>query len=304
MTKGGPKGRDAVTVVSWNVAKRQEPWRQLVNMEADVALLQEAGSPPDDVTGRIDTGPEEHWNSHLWNSDWYQDRSERPYDRWPMVVKLSDRVEVEWFKQVGPTKEVREDEIAVSGIGTVAAARVTPKAGDTPPFIVFSMYARWIRPHPSTRSTWSVGFPDGSAHRIISDLSAFIGNTDPATHRILAAGDLNTIYGATDDNRLALPARDRTVTDRMEALGLDFLGPRYPDGRRASPTPQGLPPSTQNVPTYYTTRQSPETAQNQLDYAFASRGFHQSIGVRAMNSVEEWGASDHCRLLIEVASQS
>ena len=87
----------------------------------------------------------------------------------------------------------------------------------------------------------------------------------------------------------------------MDALGLEFLGPRYPAGRRASPAPQGLPPDSQNIPTYYTTRQSPETAQNQLDYAFASRGFHQSVKVRAMNFVDAWGASDHCRLLIEVA---
>ena len=133
----------------------------------------------------------------------------------------------------------REDEIAVSGIGTIAAARVIPR--DAPPFIVVSMYARWIKPHPSTRSKWRAGFPDGSAHRIISDLSAFIGSTDPGTHRILAAGDLNTIYGATDDNPLALPSRDRTITDRMDALGMEFLGPRHPAGRRASPAPAGLP---------------------------------------------------------------
>ena len=40
---------------------------------------------------------------------------------------------------------------------------------------------------------------------------------------------------------------------------------------------------------------------HQLDYAIASRGFHESVTVRAMNSVDEWGASDHCRLLIEVS---
>ena len=302
MTETASEDDRPIKVVSWNIGKRQEPWRELAGMDADVALLQEAGSPPDDVAGAVDTGPEEHWNSHLWNSDWYRDRSEPPYDRWPMVVKLSDRVEVEWFKQVGPTKEVHEDEIAVSGIGTTAAARVVPRRRDFPPFIVLSMYARWIRPHPSTSSTWSVGFQDGSAHRIISDLSAFIGSVKPESHRILAAGDLNTIYGATDDNSLALPARDRTITDRMDALGLEFLGPQSPAGRQAQPTPQGLPADTENVPTYHTTRQSPTTAQNQLDYAFASRGFHETVGVRAMNSIEEWGASDHCRLLIEVRS--
>ena len=288
-------------VVSWNIAKSHEPWRQLLQMDADVALLQEAGSPPSDVASEVETGPVEHWDSHVWNSRWWEGRFKELYDRWPMVVKLSDRVEVEWFKQISPIGETRRDEIAVSGIGTIAAARVIPKDGA--PFIAVSMYARWIKPHPYANSKWFVGYQDGSAHRIISDLSAFIGSTDPGTHRILAAGDLNMIYGATDNNSLALPARDRTVTDRMCALGMEFLGPRYPEGRRACPTPHGLPPDTLNVPTYHTTVQSPETAQNQLDYAFASRGFHESATVRALNSVEEWGASDHCRLLIEVEGE-
>ena len=163
------------------------------------------------------------------------------------------------------------------------------------------MYARWIMPHSSTNTKFfKVGYSDGSAHRIISDLSAFIGSTNPSTHRILAAGDLNMFYGATDDNRLSLPARDRTVFKRMDALGLEFLGPQSPHGRQASPTPQGLPEDTKNVPTYYTPIRSPETAENQLDYAFASRGFHESISVKAMNEPEEWGSSDHCRLWIEV----
>ena len=285
------------TVVSWNIAKWHQPWRQLLDMDADVALLQEAGMSPPDVAESVDTGPAEHWDSHVWNSRWWEGRFEDLYDRWAMVVKLSDRVEVEWFKQVSPTMEMEADEIAVSGIGTIAVARVIPRDGSSP-FIAVSMYARWMKPHPDVHSNWI--YQDGSAHRIISDLSAFIGSTDPSTHRILAAGDLNMIYGATDDNRLALPGRDRTVTDRMTALGMEFLGPQYPDGRRASPTPQGLPPDTRNVPTYHTNRQSPETAQNQLDYVFASRGFHKSVKVRAMNGVEEWGASDHCRLLTEV----
>ena len=34
-------------VVSWNIAKRTEPWRQLASMaQTDVALLQEGGSIP------------------------------------------------------------------------------------------------------------------------------------------------------------------------------------------------------------------------------------------------------------------
>ena len=286
------------TVVSWNIAKKHEPWRQLVEMGADVALLQEAGNPPADVADRVDTGPREHWDSHGWNSDWWKGRWPSLYDRWAKVVKLSDRVDVEWFTQVSPISEPAEDEIPVSGIGTVAAARVTPRDGSMP-FIAVSMYAKWVSPHPSVPTTW-MGYSDASVHRILSDLSAFIGHTDPSTHRILAAGDLNMIYGSSD-RQLALPARERNVFDRMEALGLELLGPWYPNGRQAEPTPKGLPADTRNVPTFYAPGLGPTGAWHQLDYAIASRGFHESVTVSAMNSVEEWGASDHCRLLIETS---
>ena len=160
------------------------------------------------------------------------------------------------------------------------------------------MYACWMKPHPSTGSPW-VGASDVSAHRIISDLSAFIGHVDPSRHRILAAGDLNMFYGATGRD-LSLPERERTVWERMSALGLEFLGPQAPGGRSSAAPQPDVPADTGNVPTYYTNRQSPAEANRQLDYAFASRGFHEKVKVRALNEVEEWGASDHCRLLIEV----
>ena len=202
-------------------------------------------------------------------------------------MKLSDRVEVEWFKQVGPISAAAPDEIAVSGIGTIATARVTPRDGAAP-FIAASMYGKWTRPHVSVPTTW-MGYADASVHRILSDLSAFIGHTDPRTHRILAAGDLNMIFGATDDHHLALPARERNVTDRMAALGLELLGPQYPNGRQAEPTPRGMPPDTLSVPTFHHSQQDPSEAEYQYDYAIASRGFHNSVTVQAMNSVEEVG---------------
>ena len=288
------EGNDGMgtTVVCWNIATRHQPWRELVRMGADVALLQEARSVPPDVAAEVGTGPPEASRLTAF---------EQSYDRWPMVVKLSDRVEVEWFRQVGAISEPKEDEIAVSGVGTIAAARIIPR--DAPPFIAVSMYAQWIKPHTSAYGTRA--YPDGSAHRIISDLTAFIGSTNPATHRILAAGDLNMIFGATDGNPVARPGRDRTVTDRMAALGMEFLGPRAPaGGRQASPTPPGLPSDTANVPTYYhAASETTETASLQLDYAFASRGFHERVAVRALNSGAEWGSSDHSRLLIEIADE-
>ncbi len=262
------------------------------------------------MAGTVNTGPVEHWDSHVWNSDWWQGRWPVRgsggevvrhlglYDRWPMVVRLSDRVEVEWFKQVSAIQVPEPDEIAVSGIGTIAAARITPRGGE--PFTAVSMYARWMWPYGADRTPWSVGYSDASAHRIISDLSAFIGDTDPTTHRILAAGDLNMVYGDSGDDPQSLVARERTVFDRMAALGLEFMGPQHPHGRQTEPRPKNLPAESGNVATYYPPGKTPATAQNQLDYVFASHGFHNTVKVRALNKIEEWGPSDHCRLLIEI----
>ena len=283
-----------IKVVSWNVGKREEPWRELVRMardgDADLAVLQEAGNPPGDLVHLLEYQDRVFWNRHL-------------YDRWPLVVKLSDRIKVKPYRQVEPISKVREDAIAVSGIGTIAVAKVTPRNSEEQAFVAVSMYARWLKPHPSTKSSWKVGCSDASAHRIISDLSAFIGHRNPAKHRILAAGDLNMFYGATG-HKLSLPERDRTVWDRMQALGLEFLGPQAPHGRLASSIPDDVPSDTKNVPTYYKRGGGPETAENQLDYAFASRGFHERVSVRAMNEVKEWGPSDHCRLMIEVKTEA
>ena len=271
---------EPIKVVSWNIGKREKPWRELVEMGAemgaDVALLQEAGSPPGDLIDLVAYEDTVFWNRHL-------------YDRWPLVVRLSDRVEVKRFKQGPPIRDLSEDTIGVSGIGTIDAAKVTPVHCRDKAFIAVSMYARWLMPHPSVETKWSSGYADASAHRIISDLSAFIGDLDPSTHRILAAGDLNTYYDSIK-HRYTMPARDQTVFWRMAAIGLEFLGPQVPNGRRV-PNTKTVPPDTQNVVTY---------KDFQLDYVFASCGFHESVKVRALNEVENWGSSDHCRLWIEV----
>ena len=109
--------------------------------------------------------------------------------------------------------------------------------------------------------------------------------------------------GATGST-LAAPVRERTVWDRFAALGLEFMGPQAPNGR-PSKTPQpDVPADTKNVPTYYTKgKKSASNADRQLDYAFASRGFHETVTARALNGVAEWGPSDHCRLMIEIGGQ-
>ena len=287
-----------IRVVSWNIAKTHAPWRELVKMDADVALIQEGWPPPEDVADSVEIGPQESYDSHHWNSDWWKDRWPYLAERWPMVVRLSDRVDVEWFKQVAPISMVAEDEIAVTGIGTITAARVTPRDSSIEQFIAVSMYGKWLNPHPSTKSRWIYG--DASAHRIISDLSAFIGYENPAAHRIVVSGDLNLFYGFGDNGSPYWDARYRSVFDRMNAIGLEFIGPQAPNGRQAETRLPGEPSDSRNVVTY-STRNDPTMADNrQLDFAFASRGFHEAINVRALNEVDEWGSSDHCRILIEI----
>ena len=68
--------------------------------------------------------------------------------------------------------------------------------------------------------------------------------------------------------------------------------------RKAVPTPDFMKPYNRNVVTYYTRGNGPVTANRQLDYVWCSRGFHEQFEVCAMNGVEEWGSSDHCRIRI------
>ena len=280
-----------IKVVSWNLAKRQEPWEWLHEMgregKADVALVQEASKFPSGKEPPLQEGEEEFLVEH-------------PFTLRCRVIPLSDEVKVEHFRQVSAGIGLSKDEVRVSCLGTIAVARVVPKHSPENAFIAISMYARWIRVHPSIGKK-SIVSAD-SAHRILSDLSTFIADTKyPTQHRILAAGDLNMFYGAIRRS-LSDPERERTVWERFDALGLEFLGPQLPDGRKAMSKQPDVPPDTRNVPTYHTTRQSPLEANRQLDYAFASQGFHNRVKkVCALNEVDEWGPSDHCRLLIEVA---
>lgn len=280
-----------IKVVCWNVyaQKRRELWDVLFGMDADVALLQEVKSYPDDIPQDVEM------DSRPLREPWEDEH----FDRWPTIVRLSNRVKVDWFQRTWPFHTLKSNQIGVSGIGTVAAAIVTSCDTEIPPFIVASMYARWKFPNPLTNTKWSVGFSDGSAHRIISDLSAFIGSHDPSTHRILAAGDLNTVYGVTTDYPQHLPERNQSIFDRFQALGFEFVGPQSPNGRMADSIPKYLSPDTKNVPTFALHKKA-ENAIDQLDYVFASRGFHESVQTRALNHSDEWGPSDHCRILIEV----
>ena len=273
-------------IISWNIGRRSECWVRLLETDADIALLQEAAEPPPEVVGRVEVIPPP------WGTAGADTTRPRPWRT--AVVKLTDRVQMEWI-DAEALADAGEGEFAVSRLGTLAAAHVTFPGRE--PFVCVSVYAPWERPHKSADSSWIVS--DASAHRVVSDLSGFVGRE--SGHRILAAGDLNILHGYGEHGSIHWARRFETVFVRMRALGLGFVGPQFPNGRQADPWPDELPRNSLNVPTYHTNRQTPTTATRQLDFVFASDGLSDSLTVRALNSPERWGPSDHCQLEIEIA---
>ncbi len=276
-------------IVSWNIGHKRASWRALMAIDADIALLQEACRPPSDLPKKVEIDPGPWKTDVAWRAS---------------VVKLSDHVQVEWL-EAKSISDAGGGDLAVSRRGTIAAAIVTPNGGE--PLVVVSMYGAWERPveHPELPKTKRPIWADGDGHRIISDLERLIGRErgHPAPRkRIIAAGDLNLLYGYGEHGDPYAKARYATVFDRMEAIGLPFVGPQSSaGGRQAEPWPRELPEGSHNVPTYYTIAQKvPQNAKRQLDFVFASEEIKDAVRVRALNGVEEWGPSDHCRIEIEV----
>lgn len=275
-----------LTLISWNIAHRTELWQAVLKSNADVALLQEACEPPADVARRLGD------DVHAWRT-----RGSNANRRWrTCIVRLNDQIEMQTYS-VRPLEDAGPEDLATSCPGTLAAAVIRdPRNGEA--FTLVSLYAPWERPHQSTSSSWI--YADASAHRLVSDLSMLIGRQHG--HRIIAAGDLNILHGYGEEGSSYWAARYKTVFDRMAALGLLFVGPQAPHGRQADPWPGELPRSSRNVPTFRSNRQTPASATRQLDFVFASTAIADRLIVRALNSPQEWGPSDHCRIEIRVKS--
>ena len=270
-------------IISWNLAHRPELWRSVFDTDADIGLLQEACEPPTEFANHVGHD-REPWATEgagierLWRT---------------CIIQLNRRIEM----QLHPVRSIcdaRVGEFAVSRVGTIAAAAVQdPDSGEE--LTLVSMYAPWERPHTHTASNWI--YADASAHRVISDLSIFVGQQ--RGHRIIAAGDLNILYGHGEHGSAYWATRYQTVFDRMAALGFRFVGPQSPNGRQANPWPDELPRTSLNVPTFRTSQQTPATATRQLDFVFASDSIAERVTARAVNQPDEWGPSDHCRIQIE-----
>ena len=267
-----------IRVVSWNVGQG-DPWPDLDGLDADVALLQELGLalPPSTVELLPDV-------SGTWATAGWQKR------RWrTAVARLSDKVTIDLRPTFTIDDASSDAHWSVSRDGTVTAADIARDG--TTLFTAVSVYAVW------ERSANGALYADASAHRLLSDLSALLGSP---RHRLIVAGDWNILYGYGDHGDTYYRARYATVFERAEALGLRFVGPQHPNGRQADPWPAELPADSLCVPTFHHNRQTPASATRQLDFVFASRALADHVHVRALNGENEWGPSDHSRVLIDV----
>ena len=246
-------------------------------LDADLALLQEArASRPGQALEVYPDVP----------GDWTT-AADVPLQFRTAIARLSERVGIIPRPTVGYETASRSGNWIVSRQGTITAADVT--RGGRVLFTAVSVYAPW-------ETAAGRGYADASAHRILSDLSTLMGRR----HRLVVAGDWNILrgYGEYDDAWFA--KRYETVFQRAEALGLRFVGPEAPNGRQVDPWPDELPRDSRCVPTFHHTQQSPGTATRQLDFVFASVRLADRVAVSALNEVDEWGPSDHCRIRIDV----
>ena len=265
----------------WN-SDRDSAWALLRETDADIALLQEARQPPASAAwADVNPGP---WGIAGRRVTW---RS--------AVARLSDRVDVEWI-EAKPIALAGSHDFSVSRPGTIAAAVITPENGQ--PVTVVSMYAAWeYYAQQSGRPSASLAV--SSLHRMISDLTRLVG---PQT-RLIAAGDLN-IYRRKSDRPTPWRWPDGfdmhygTVFDRMAAIGVPFVGPCVPRERQSADVQRHR---GDDILTFYTPKQAkPENATQQLDFVFATENIGRQLKVHALNQVDDWGPSDHCRILIEL----
>jgi len=270
-------------IISWNMAHRKESWSHFLNSNSDIALLQEAAEPPVDVRQKIVTD----------NQPWVTLSNGKKTPWRAAIVGLSEQVQIEWIESF-PIGHAKSGQLEVSRPGTLAAAKVTYE--DDLPLILISMYGFWERTHHLVGGNKI--YADASVHRLISDLSAFVGSQ--SNHRIIASGDLNILFGYGERGNSYWASRYMTVFSRIESLGLKFIGPQSPNGRQADPWPSELPNNSKNIPTFHSTHQTPETASRQLDFVFVSKNLGNEVSVTALNHPDRWGPSDHCQIQITV----
>jgi prepilin-type processing-associated H-X9-DG protein len=268
-----------LSIISWNIAKKEDAWRELAAGGADVALVQEAVPPPPGIAAQTFPHAKTAWRTSGGKREFCA-----------AIACLNSRVTLRQLRRA-QLPRAEDHHFPVSRPGSLAVAEV--KCADGERITVISMYAVWERARGGNYL-----YADGSAHRLISDLTWLLDCQ--RGHKIIAAGDLNIYHGYGENGSPHWHARFNSVFDRMNALGLPFVGPQHPNGWQPETPPEFVPPDSKNVPTFRTRMGDHTSAKRQLDFVFASKELHDRLTVTALNSAEQWGPSDHSRVQVEL----
>ncbi|MCY4087741.1 MAG: hypothetical protein OXG37_12895 [Actinomycetia bacterium] len=144
-----------VRVVCWNAEHKRDSWRFLCDRrgEADVALLQEACTPPEEITRRLDVGPGP-WVHEGWNGA-------------RAIVRISNRV---WVERI-PTRDIIASAPSVSAIDSparLAAGVATLPGGEQLGLVSFESAGYWAERVPAMilqvqryceKQGWDAGLP-------------------------------------------------------------------------------------------------------------------------------------------------
>jgi hypothetical protein len=206
-------GHGWVRLVSWNIGGPGADWRDVGALDADVALLQEAASPPIDLRTRVFP------RLRRWRVAHRRPRGSSLAGR---DRRLSDRVGLEPIAS-GPLGTAWGS-LGCSRAGSWCAARL--HGDDLPPVTVVSVYAAWGRSIDGYGPIWA----DASAH--LSDLSPLLSARG---HRLLAAGDLNVLYGYGEHGNVVAKRRHHPVQPSATAAGGRCSRPARPSSPGASP---------------------------------------------------------------------
>jgi len=223
-------------IVCWNTEYRKESWRYLLDKHRrdDLALLQEACTPPDDVADKLDVGP----------GPW----KVKGAKGMRAVVGLSGKIRIE---RLSDDQILKRSDAAAAHPYSIAAAMV--REGRRRQLLIVSVEA-WEK---TARRL----------HEMIEDVWEMIDARPPT----IVAGDIN----AEADS-------GAPVFDRMESIGLPWTGPV-------------------GVTKFHRQgRQTAADADRQIDHVFATARLHKRMKVRALNTVKQWGPSDHCRIVIDL----
>ena len=121
--------------------------------------------------------------------------------------------------------------------------------------------------------------------------------SDVKDHRIIAAADLT--YGYGERRSPYWKRRYMTVFERMDALGLSFVGPQHPNGRHERVL--GRMNCPEQARTFLLSATIEKCRQRLSDSWTSYLEISFRVGVSAaLNSPDQWGPSDHCRVEIEI----